>query len=125
MDGRNFQPDDQTVRARNLRQAEINAETKLWKKFRKLNSIDLKIRRQHPVGPFIVDFFCSAAKLALEIDGGSHEGREDQDAARDKYLCKMGIETMRVPPSVADDHIDEFVARFREECRERAASLNR
>lgn len=120
MDGRKHQPDEQTIRARKLRQDSVDAERKLWRLFSQSNKGNLKIRRQHPVGPFIVDFYCFAAKLALEIDGNSHVGSEAQDEARDKYLAKMGIKTIRVSPSVADAGIHEFVDWFREQCRERA-----
>lgn len=119
------QPDEQTDRARELRQDAIDAERKLWRRFSQTNKGNLKARRQHPVGPFIVDFYCFAAKLALEIDGNSHVGRETNDEARDKYLAKMGIETIRVGPSVADDGIHEFVDWFREQCRERVAKLSK
>lgn len=125
MDGRDFQPDEQTSRAREFRQTAIKAEDKLWRKFRASNIDDLKIRRQHPIGPFIVDFYCFPARLALEIDGSSHNDQEVRDAARDKYLAKMGVETIRVSPCVADEIISEFVNWFREQCRERANQLNK
>ncbi|MBS1702507.1 MAG: DUF559 domain-containing protein [Armatimonadetes bacterium] len=123
MDGRPKQSDHQTRRARLLRQEAIRAEKRLWYLFKAGNKSDFKIRRQHPIGPFIVDFFCFSAKLALEIDGWSHVGCEAQDAARDAYLSKMGIKTIRVGPSVADEGINEFVEWFREECRKRAKEL--
>lgn len=106
-----------------MRQEAIRAEKRLWYLFKAGNKSDFKIRRQHPIGPFIVDFFCFSAKLALEIDGWSHIGCEALDAARDAYLSKMGIKTIRVGPSVADEGINEFVEWFREECRIRAEEL--
>ena len=124
MDGREVQPDQQTERVRSLRQEAIDAEKKLWFRFKAGNKDDLKIRRQHPIGPFIVDFYCSKAKLVLEIDGSSHIGTEALDEARDKYLSKKGVKTIRVGPSVADEGIHDFVEWFRDECRTRAKELS-
>jgi very-short-patch-repair endonuclease len=56
-----------------------------------------KFRRQHPVGPFIVDFYCAEAHLVVEVDGGQHfevEGRY-RDAARTRYLERHGLRVLR------------------------------
>ncbi|RZJ81458.1 MAG: DUF559 domain-containing protein [Brevundimonas sp.] len=58
-----------------------------------------RFRRQHPVGPYVLDFYCDALKLGLEVDGESHE-RPDQaraDIARDAWLTARGIEVWRIP----------------------------
>jgi len=70
-------------------------EVLLW---RELRQSDLKFRRQHPVGPFIVDFYCAAAKLAIEIDGIVHDmsDRPERDAARDAFIGERGITTIRI-----------------------------
>lgn len=115
-----YQSKEQTERARLLRQAMIDAEEKLWFHFRAENTKDLKIRRQHPVGPYILDFYCHKARLALEIDGSSHEFKVEHDERRDAYMRSRGIETLRFKPGVSDDGIIEFVAWFREQCRDRA-----
>src|ERR1700710_933216 len=61
-----------TERARTLRLDLSNAERKLWKAIRR-NQIDgFSFRRQHPVGPYTLDFFCPALKLCVEVDGGQH-----------------------------------------------------
>ena len=54
-------------------------------------------RRQHPIGPYIADFACVAAKLVVELDGNSHEGRETEDANRDEALLELGWRTLRIP----------------------------
>ena len=61
----------------------------------------LKFRRQHPAGPYVLDFFCSAAKLAIEVDGMSHnlDERIDSDAERTAWLADRGVETIRVSAS--------------------------
>jgi len=59
----------------------------------------LKFRRQHPTGPYVLDFFCSDARLAIEVDGEVHSrgDRPERDAARDEWLRAAGIETLRIP----------------------------
>lgn len=59
----------------------------------------LKFRRQHPTGPFVLDFFCSDARLAIEVDGEPHSrgDRPQHDEARDRWLQTAGIETLRIP----------------------------
>ena len=52
-------------------------------------------RRQHPVGPYILDFYCSAAKLAIELDGDQHALQRDYDEARTKFLNRKGIQVLR------------------------------
>jgi very-short-patch-repair endonuclease len=59
----------------------------------------LKFRRQHPTGPYVLDFFCSDARLAIEVDGEAHSrgDRPERDAVRDEWLRSAGIETLRIP----------------------------
>ncbi len=73
-------------------------EVLLWQALRK-QSTGLKFRRQHPSGPYILDFLCNDARLAIEIDGGTHSrgDRPERDEARDAWLLKAGIRTMRIP----------------------------
>ena len=51
--------------------------------------------RQKPLGEYIVDFFCNELMLAIEIDGPSHEGQEEQDKERQEKLERMGIKFLR------------------------------
>ena len=55
-----------------------------------------KLRRQHPVGKFTLDFFVPEAMVCIEVDGQGHELREEYDAWRDSELRKVGITTIRV-----------------------------
>jgi very-short-patch-repair endonuclease len=55
-----------------------------------------RFRRQQPVGPYIVDFFCAKARLIIELDGGQHADREAQDAARTAWLEARGYRVLRV-----------------------------
>ena len=67
----------------------------------------LQFRRQHPIGPYILDFYCSAPRLAIEIDGSSHasEVQTRHDENRDRWLHGKGITVLRV--AVADVLCDE------------------
>lgn len=67
----------------------------MWHLLRSRNAGDLKFRRQHVVGPFVVDFYCPAAKLVVEVDGESHEDPE-ADARRTAYLEAQGMKVFRV-----------------------------
>jgi very-short-patch-repair endonuclease len=59
----------------------------------------LKFRRQHPTGRYVLDFFCSDARLAIEVDGEAHSrgNRPEHDEARDEWLRSAGVDTLRVP----------------------------
>lgn len=57
--------------------------------------LGFKFRREYPIGPYRLDFYCAEAKLALEMDGEQHEPERDQ--ARDEWLNDQGIATLRIP----------------------------
>ena len=82
--------------AQDLRRNATSAERVLWQalKGRQLNG--LRFRRQHPVGRFILDFYCSACKLVVEVDGGVHEARKEGDASRTRELLDHGYRVLRV-----------------------------
>ncbi len=83
-------------RARELRHDQTQAEEVLWQALRN-RSIRHKIRRQHPLGRFIIDFYCHQAALCIEIDGGSHTESSQQayDIARTQYLEDRGYRVVR------------------------------
>jgi very-short-patch-repair endonuclease len=73
------------------------AELLLWRHLKGRQLMGLKFRRQAPVGPYILDFFCPEAKIAVELNGGGH-GRHHAvvaDAQRDAWLAEHGILTLR------------------------------
>ncbi len=61
--------------------------------------LGLKFRRQHVLGSFVVDFYCSALRLVLEIDGSIHSTPKQAkwDRERDEILCKAGFRVVRIP----------------------------
>ena len=89
------------LRARALRREMTLPEGMLWKALRQRPN-GFKFRRQHPIGRCIIDFYCPAAKLVIEIDGMSHGmgDRPERDRRRDYWLRSQGLKVMRIP---ADD----------------------
>jgi len=84
------------------------SEQRLWHALRgkRLNAI--RFRRQHVLGPYVTDFFCSSARLAIEIDGGVHddEDRQARDANRDQWMASQGVRVLRIPNRLVEDNID-------------------
>ncbi len=72
--------------ARRLRRNMTDVERKLWAKLRDAQLDGFKFRRQHPLGPYVLDFFCEETKLVVEVDGGQHAERIEADDERTKWL---------------------------------------
>lgn len=79
--------------ARDLRQTGTDAERKLWQRLRAGRLSGLKFRRQHAIPPYIVDFYCEATKLVVELDGSQHS--EEVDRARTDFLVAKGLKVLR------------------------------
>ena len=86
--------------ARAQRKAPSLPEGLLWRELRG-KAGGVKVRRQHPVGPYVLDFYCAAAKCGFEIDGSAHDlgDRPGRDASRDEWLAEQGIRTIRIAAS--------------------------
>lgn len=83
-------------RARDLRSALTTPEVKLWCALRAKQLNGWRFRRQHPLPPWIVDFYCAEARLAVEIDGWSHNmGDPARDEWRDADLAHRGVRVIR------------------------------
>jgi len=98
-------------RAKALRRAMSLPEVLLWKAI-KGGALDrLHFRKQHPIGPYILDFYCEAATLAIEVDGASHGAgdRPVRDERRDAWLAAQGIATLRLPASLILRDVDAAV----------------
>jgi len=83
-------------RVKQLRENQTEPERILWSILRGRKLGGLKFRRQHPIEPYIVDFYCAEAQLAIEIDGQSHDGREAYDSQRSAFLGRLGLTIMRI-----------------------------
>jgi len=90
-------PDELLVRVRELRQNATDAEKLMWQLLRNRALHDAKFRRQHPIGSYILDFYCHEAKLAVELDGSGHleEEQARHDEERTKALNELGIRVLR------------------------------
>ena len=85
--------------ARDMRHRPTREEAIVWRWLRDRRFGELKFRRQHPIGGYIVDFYCAEIKLAMELDGRGHVAdfaREMHDVNRDIELSKLGVTVLRV-----------------------------
>jgi very-short-patch-repair endonuclease len=78
-----------------LRANETNAETKLWAALRNRQLEGRKFRRQVPVAAFVVDFYCSEERLAIEVDGPIHDFQQEADLLRQQGIEALGIRMLR------------------------------
>ena len=101
---------DSVVMARELRRTMTLPEGLLWQVLRKRPG-GFKFRRQHPVGPFVVDFYCAAKRLAIEVDGEVHSMGDNpaHDARRDGYLKAQGLRIIRFDAADVFHNMDAVV----------------
>jgi very-short-patch-repair endonuclease len=85
---------DQRQFAKHLRQNLTDAERLLWMYLRAQRFGGHKFRRQHPLGPYVLDFVCVGARLVVEADGGQHVASA-RDVERDEWLHKQGFRLLR------------------------------
>ena len=71
-------------------------EVKLWALLRRSPG-GVSFRRQHPIGPYVADFYCAAVKLVIELDGQIHNFTVEHDEARDQYIRGLGLGVVRIP----------------------------
>jgi adenine-specific DNA-methyltransferase len=81
--------------ARQLRKSWTDAELRLWQALRNRGVERHKFRRQHPVGPYVVDFICLEQKVVIEVDGSQHMERAAYDNKRTTYLETQGFRAIR------------------------------
>ena len=98
--------DSSVARAREMRRALTPPEARLWVCLRRRGLDEPKSRRQHPVGPYVLDFYCAEARLAVEVDGQGHLETGDHDARRDRWLAGQGIAVLRIPAEEVRVHLD-------------------
>ena len=100
MKGRKWRPDAKKwekmkPRVRELRASQTAAEQALWERLRRKQVASTRFRRQHAIGPFVVDFYCGKAKLIVEVDGPVHLEQVSRDRERQSYLEGLGFVVMR------------------------------
>ena len=91
------------TRARSLRKNQTSSEGLLWSVLRAKQVCGLKFRRQHSIGPWIVDFACPEKMLVIEIDGGYHDETQEEDIRRQKSIEQLGWKVLRF----TDEDVEE------------------
>ncbi|WP_229311166.1 endonuclease domain-containing protein [Larkinella soli] len=98
-----------------LRNESTFAEEALWFRLRRSQLDGRKFRRQHSIGYFILDFYCPAERLAIEVDGFIHDAPENQanDQERDRALATLDITVLRVRNEEIAENVFEVLERIR------------
>ena len=82
-------------RARDLRKNPTEAERFLWRHLRRRQLGGFRFRRQHAIGPYILDFYCFEERVAIEVDGGQHTSQGAYDSERTSFLESEGVRVLR------------------------------
>jgi very-short-patch-repair endonuclease len=120
MDQARFASRHMFKRARQLRKDATPEEAILWTELRGTR-LGIPIRRQHPLGTVVVDFYCPRAKVAIELDGAHHDARAD--AERDRLLRSRGIMVLRFENFRVRQNLGGVVTVIRDLVLSRAALL--
>ena len=99
--------------ARQLRNDPTPSEDCLWQALRKQQLDGRKFRRQMPIGPFVVDFYCSAERLIVEVDGPIHEVQREADHQRQTMLESLGLRFVRVTAADVEEDLPGVLAKIR------------
>ena len=110
-------------KARLLRKDMSLPEVILWSELRR-RPAGFKCRRQHPAGPYILDFVCLSARLAVEIDGSGHDFRSQHDQVRDEWLANQGFLTMRIAAKDVLQDLDAVMRSILARCEVAAQPLH-
>ena len=98
--------------AKRLRQNLTPAEAKLWEALRGKRLEGLRFRCQHPVGNFILDFYCPSIKLVIEVDGEIHNSQIEYDAERTSKLREYGYTVLRFSNEQVINDLPEVLNRI-------------
>ena len=113
--------------ARRMRREPTPAEETLWRLLRNRRLAGFKFRRQHPIGPYIADFYAASAALVIELDGDSHatdEGKEN-DRIRHAYLESLGLLVVRFWNFEVKEDAEAILERLGSLCAERQGNRRR
>ena len=105
-----------TKYARKLRRNSTRAEALLWRRLKAGQLDGIKIRRQQPIGNFIVDFVSFEKRIVIELDGGQHAITKSRDNDRDRWLVDKGFITMRFWNNDVFENLDGVLAVIRQKC---------
>jgi very-short-patch-repair endonuclease len=90
------------------------AEAALWRLLQRSQLLGRKFRRQHPIGPYIVDFYCPRERLVVELDGAAHDSERAalRNAARDRFLAAAGLVVLRLENCQVFENPDGVLGRI-------------
>ena len=111
-----FYNDPKAIKARRVLRRNLPAtEDRLWYYLRNRRFYGIKFRRQYSVSTYVVDFYCPAARVAIEIDGGSHYigGAPEQDRVRQQFIEMCGIKIIRFTNKDVMENIEGVLAIIR------------
>ena len=100
--------------ARQFRKNPTPSEAILWEALRGKRLDGVKFRRQQPIGPFVVDFYASAHRLIVEVDGGIHETQRELDRERQELLESLGMHFVRIPAELVENDLRRALEVIRE-----------
>ena len=109
--------------AQEMRDQMTPAEQRLWQRLRANRLGGFHFRRQQVIDGFIVDFYCHAAGLVVELDGGVHRDRVEYDAERDLLLAQHGLTILRFSNERIADGLDAVLAEIEQVCQQRTAGV--
>jgi very-short-patch-repair endonuclease len=110
-----------TLVARKLRRQGTRGEQVLWEELRDRRLQGRKFRRQQPVGPFVLDFYCKSERLTVEIDGPVHAEQVEADAERQRLLESLGLRFLRISDQQVLSDLDGVLATISAAFREAAS----
>lgn len=110
-------PQNESLRplARELRKNSTLAEVLLWNQLKNKQFFNLDFDRQKIIGNYIVDFYCPALNLVIEVDGNSHDNKLSYDLQRDEYFKKLGLQVIHFTDNDVKQNIGvvmEYIGRF-------------
>jgi len=105
--------------AQDLRRNMTVAETVLWQRLRGHGCAGLRFRRQQVIDGFVVDFYCHAARLVVEVDGAVHRDQLDYDVERDRVLAARGLFVLRMTNNDVEQNLADVLERIAAQARRR------
>ena len=95
--------------ARRFRKEPTKSESIFWEVIRDKQLEGRKFRRQEPIGPFIVDFYCSSERLIIEIDGAIHDSKKEADLERQQLLESLGLRFVRISSELVENNLQKAI----------------
>lgn len=103
-------------RSKQLRRAQTPAEKTLWRALKNRQLGGYKFRRQHPIGSYILDFYCAQVKLVIELDGCTHKNQQEYDNDRTQWLNDHNYEVLRFPNHQIHSNLDQVTTKILQMC---------